>query len=133
MSKPFPFNPSRPLIVVDAEIMSADRSFWHNTSLALDTGASRTMISWPIARHLGYQPEFSPLIERTRIITGSGFEYVPEITTTEIHSLGKTVRDLTILVHDLPTEIGVDGLLGLDFLRRYHLSLDFKKGLIRLR
>lgn len=133
MSKPFPFDPSRSLIVVDTEITSEDKSYRHNMLLALDTGASRTMVSWLIARRLGYRPEFSPLVERTRIVTGSGVEYVPEITTTEIRSLGRTVRGLPILVHDLPPEIGVDGLLGLDFLRRYRLSVDFKKGLIRLR
>ena len=133
MNKPVPFNPSRTLIVVDAEMVSADRGFRHNMSLALDTGASRTMISWLIASRLGYRPEFSPLVERTRIVTGSGIEYVPEITMTEIRSLGKGVRNLPILVHDMPAEIRVDGLLGLDFLRRYRLSIDFKKGFIRLR
>jgi predicted aspartyl protease len=133
MSRPFPFNPSRPLIVVDAEMVSADRSFRHNMTLALDTGASRTMISWPIASRLGYKPEFSPLVERTKIVTGSGIEYVPEITTTEICCLGKALRRLPVLVHDLPAEIRVDGLLGLDFLRRFRLTVDFKKGLISLR
>lgn len=133
MSRPFVFDPSRTLIVIDAELVSVDRGFRHNMSLALDTGASRTMISWLIARRLGYSPELSPLIERTKIFTGSGVEYVPKITMTEFRCLGKTVKHLPILVHDLPVEIRVDGLLGLDFLRRFRLNVDFKKGLISLR
>lgn len=36
------------------------------------------------------------------------------------------------LCHDLPAEVRVDGLLGLDFLRGRRLTLDFRTGRLSL-
>jgi hypothetical protein len=38
-----------------------------------------------------------------------------------------------VICHDLPAALHVDGLLGLDFVRRYRLSVDFQAGFISLR
>lgn len=46
--------------------------------LALDTGATFTLISWTVAIALGYDPVAAS--GRLRIITGSGSEYCPRVT-----------------------------------------------------
>jgi len=37
-----------------------------------------------------------------------------------------------VLCHDLPPESGVDGLLGLSFLKHFKLTIRFRKGIIDL-
>jgi hypothetical protein len=39
---------------------------------------------------------------------------------------------LVLAVHSLPLRAGVDGLLGLNFLRGQRLSIDFREGAITL-
>ena len=70
--------------------------------------------------------------EEIYITTGSGLIFVPKIKIEELTALGKTKKDFTVIAHDLPPTASVDGVLGLDFLRRYILKADFKKGFIEL-
>jgi hypothetical protein len=49
-----------------------------------------------------------------------------------LNSLGCDRADLAILGHTLPPSAGVDGLLGLDFLRGQELNIDFRKGTVTL-
>jgi predicted aspartyl protease len=96
----------------------------------LDTGCSRTIIPFEIAVAIGCDPAASA--KRTRIVTGSGIEIAPLVRIKKIKALGKTVKNLEIACHDLPEEGFVDGLLGLDFLKLFRFSIDFRKGLIVL-
>ncbi len=62
--------------------------------------------------------------------TGSGVEFVPRITLSQIVALGRERANFPVLCHTLPPSTGVDGLLGLDFLRGQTLTLDFRNGRI---
>jgi predicted aspartyl protease len=99
--------------------------------LALDTGAATTLVSWTVAVALGYDPAAGS--DRLRIITGSGSEYCPRISVSRFDGLGKSVRDLQVVCRDLPPDSRVRGLLGLNFLRRFDLRINFKGGFIPLR
>jgi hypothetical protein len=46
--------------------------------------------------------------------------------------LGKEMRDEPCIVHDLPETSRVDGLLGLSFLRRFKICLDFRGGVLEI-
>jgi predicted aspartyl protease len=96
--------------------------------LALDTGATETLVNWDIAVLLGYDPSASPT--RRQITTGSGVELAPEISIDRIEALGMERLRFPILCHTLPPSAGVDGLLGLDFLRGQRVALDFRTGII---
>jgi predicted aspartyl protease len=96
--------------------------------LALDTGASETLVNWDIAVLLGYDPSASPT--RRQITTGSGVEFAPEIPIERIEALGMERLQFPVLCHTLPPSAGVDGLLGLDFLRGRRVVLDFRAGTI---
>jgi hypothetical protein len=60
------------------------------------------------------------------------FEAKTGLIILEIAALGQQHTDLPVLAHTLPPTSGVDGLLGLDFLRRCRIVIDFRRGQIVL-
>jgi predicted aspartyl protease len=93
---------------------------------ALDTGATSTTANVGMLVALGYDPALVP--DRLQVTTGSGVEFVPRLSLLKIKALGHERIDLPVLAHTLPPSAGVDGLLGLDFLRGMQLTLNFRKG-----
>ncbi|MGH7828715.1 MAG: retroviral-like aspartic protease family protein, partial [Candidatus Binatia bacterium] len=100
-------------------------------NLALDTGATWTLVSWEAAVQLGYDP--ASVRDRTPVTTGSSVEYCPKINLRRLESLGKSVSNLEALCHTLPPTSRVDGLLGLNFLRRFDVRINYKEGYISVR
>lgn len=124
----FIFNPHHGLIVVGAELHGPSGSIV--LRLALDTGASTTMISIAPLVTAGYDPALAG--ERVQVTTAAGVEFVPRLEVERLSSLGCDRADLAILGHTLPPSAGIDGLLGLDFLRGQQLNIDFREGAITL-
>ena len=102
------YDPSASVIVVDLLLESANGSSSLLIPVVLDTGTSYTLVATDILVQLGYDPA-NPLLERQRIITGSGIEYAPRITVRSATAIGQKITDLEVLSHDLPAESGVDG------------------------
>ena len=120
----FPFNPHGGLIIVPVTLGGTHREVI--VELALDTGATTTVINENALQYAGFQ-----LDEEGRpaeITTGSGIESVLEVQLNSIHALGKMKTDFSILCHNLPPSATVDGVLGLDFLRGERLVIDFRAG-----
>ena len=123
-----PFDPARAVIAVPTRLVGPAGE--HVASLALDTGATYTIISRQIADLLGFQPEeHGPPVPLT---TGSGLEHLPPMVMHKVEALEQVRRHFRVLVHSLPPTASVDGLLGLDFLRGCRLVVDFREGLISL-
>jgi hypothetical protein len=61
---------------------------------------------------------------------GSGTVYVPLITVYAVRALGMREEQIDVLCHDLPEESNLDGVLGLNFLRKFDINLRFSKGII---
>jgi predicted aspartyl protease len=99
--------------------------------LALDTGATRTIVSSAVLVLLGYDP--AAALERVRVTTGSGLEYVASVSVTRIEALGQGRAGFPLLCYTLPPSAGVDGLLGLDFMRGQRLTVDFRAGRVGLK
>ena len=123
------FDPSRGLVVVAARIHGPRGDVI--ARLALDTGATGTMVNWDLLVLVGYDPGAVP--ERTQVTTGSGVEYVPRAAIQRLECLETEREDFPVLCHTLPPTAMVDGLLGLDYLRDSHLEIDFAEGVIRFR
>ncbi|HJT77091.1 MAG TPA: aspartyl protease family protein [Gemmataceae bacterium] len=123
----FPFSPHRGLIVVGAEVEGPLRSV--ALRLALDTGATRSVISKDLLVAAGYDPAHAP--HRTRITAGTGVAIVPWLPVARLKALGQERLAFPVLCHNLPSTV-VDGLLGLDFLRGLCLTIDFRNGAITL-
>jgi predicted aspartyl protease len=122
------FEPSHGLIIVQAELWGPAGSTV--IRLALDTGAITTLINASPLVWVGYDP--AAILDRVQITTGSGVEFAPLVNVRRISALGKQYKDITVVCHTLPPSTNVDGLLGLDVLRRQSLNIDFRAGEITL-
>ncbi|HIE30700.1 TPA: hypothetical protein EYP66_25880 [Candidatus Poribacteria bacterium] len=107
----FPFNPHQGLIVVRTEIVGPSGSAV--LRLALDIGATNTVVNVGMLTAIGYDP--APAPDRFQVTTASGVEFVPRIIVSKITALGQEKRNFPVLCHTLPSSAGIDGLLGLDF------------------
>jgi len=124
----FSFDPHYRVIIVRAELEGPTGSVV--LRLALDTGATRTLINTGMLVSIGYDPALVP--NRYQITTGSGVEFVPRITLSRITALGQERTSFSVLCHTLPPSADIDGVLGLDFLRGQTLAIDFRTGEITL-
>lgn len=122
------FDPHQGLIIVNSEIVGASGTAV--LRLALDTGATTTLINSDMLLSIGYDSTLSQ--SRLQITTASGIEAVPQINVKRLAALGREVIDFPVLSFTLPPTAGVDGLLGLDFFRVKRLEIDFRQGSITL-
>jgi predicted aspartyl protease len=120
------FDPTQGLIIVPVRLFGPAGDMI--VRLALDTGATSTLINSEIIVLLGYDPATSP--DRIQVTTGSGVEFCPRLSVRRVEALGRSVEDFLILSHTLPPTAHVDGLLGLDFFRGCQISIDFRIGTI---
>lgn len=81
--------------------------------LALDTGATFTIVRTSILVALGYDPALSA--QRILMTMGSGVEYVPLVTVQRFAALERVHEDFTVASHTLPPSAAVDGVVGLNF------------------
>ena len=95
--------------------------------LQLDTGASSTLVSRRIANNLG----LSPLGSR-RGVTVGGIITVPAARLVSLRVGEAEVNDLVVSIHDFSPDPRVEGLLGMDFLKHFHVSLDARRKLLVL-
>lgn len=79
------FDPKAGLIVVPARLRGPRGAV--SIRLALDTGATTTLINWDIAVIAGYDP--ATIVERTQITTGSGVEFCPLLRVRNLEALGR--------------------------------------------
>ena len=124
----FPFEPQQGPIIVRAELWGPSGSAV--LRLALDTGATGTVVNVGMLVAVGYDPALVP--DRIQVTTGSGIEFVPRVILDKIVALGHERTGSPVLGHTLPPSAGVDGLLGLDFFRGQSLTIDFRDGQVRL-
>ncbi len=128
MSK-FRFNTKAPVIMLTI-LLEGKGNSKQKIRMALDTGATYTMIPWKTAEILGLEPELSK--ERIEIITASGVQKAPLVTLKSIVVLGKRIGEVEAVVHDLPPKSYVDGLLGVKSLVELKLKIDFSEGILEV-
>ncbi len=125
----FPFDSTSHLVIVTAQILGPAKE--GEADLIVDTGAAWSVLSQRLLRELGYDPAAAD--ERRVIITAKGSVSVPALRVQRFRALGKERLNFPVVGHDLPASLQVEGLLGLDFIRRYRLVVDFRGGFISLR
>jgi predicted aspartyl protease len=124
----FPFDGQQGLIIVDAEVEGPTGAA--NLRLALDTGATRTLISRELLAAIACERDEAG--QESEAATVSGVETVPHFVVRRLAALGSERKNLTVIGHTLPPQVGVDGLLGLDFLRGKNLTVNFAIGQVVL-
>jgi clan AA aspartic protease (TIGR02281 family) len=96
----------------------------------VDTGAVYTVIAWDVAKDIGYDPAVSE--RRMPIITANGVIEAPLIIVEAIHVAELSVRGVDVVCHDIPELAGIEGLLGLSFLRHFRTVIDYPVGILEI-
>jgi predicted aspartyl protease len=123
------FNPVQGLVLFPATLSGPSGT--HVARLALDTAATETTLSKRVLGLIGCYSA-NATYPTVRVIMGNGVVAVPQVTVNTLNALGQQHSDFTVQAHTLPPGLPMDGLLGLDFIRRYRLVVDFKTGYLVL-
>ncbi len=97
------------------------------TRMVLDTGATFSVLSRQIASSLRLKPG-----SRVTLQTANGKVSAPLAQLGSLKVGEAEAFNLTIAIQDISSNPGLGGLLGLDFLSRYHTSLDSRRQLLTL-
>lgn len=89
-------------------------------SLILDTAAVMTTLVPSVAESIGYSSALRVARSVTRTAAAEEHGY---IVRTELSTLGFTMPDHRVVVADLG--YGIDGLLGINFLRHFNIEIRF--------
>ena len=99
--------------------------------LVLDTGAAETIIVPEVLDELGYSPrEHGDQITTMRSAVGREEGYM--IRVARFACLGYHEKEYRIHAHDLPEGWGIEGLIGLTFLRMLNYEVRSVEGRIRV-
>lgn len=118
------FDPASDLIIVKARVWG--RGGMTPLSLAVDTGSAHTVIAAGILDDLGYNPRQGEEITTVRTAVGKEHGYVMRVS--RFWALGFTVANFPVDVFDLPDGFGIDGLVGLSFLRPFNIEIRLAEG-----
>lgn len=122
------FDPQHHLVGIEVRLFGSSGNI--KARLALYTGASSTVIAKETLITIGYDPDILP--KTVNFTTGSGIESAARISVDKVEALGQERLNFAVIAHTLPPTAGIDGVLGLDFLRNRVLTLDFQNGEITL-
>ncbi len=102
----------------------------HTIPFVLDTGASSIALSKEVAEELGYTPD--DILPRVFVSTANGVITCRLIRLSSVQVGDACVHDVVALVHG-EDELGVKGLLGLNFLSEFDWSNDTMDEVLTLR
>lgn len=120
------FDPRADLILVPVEVRGPLGSLGFR--FALDTACAETLVTPEVVDPLGYSPLDGTAL--TAVTTALGREPGYRLRVTGFKAFGHTFADFRVNVHDLPEESGINGLLGLNFLRAFNYEIRSKEGRI---
>ena len=120
------FDPDDSLIIVHAMVWGPRGRT--GLILALDTAATQTHVIPDVLDDIGYGPRDGDRV--TSITSAIGDEPGYMMKITKFSALGFTSNDFRIHVHDLPETLGIQGLLGLSFLRQFNYEIRSAEGRI---
>jgi predicted aspartyl protease len=121
------FDRTRDLIFVSGRVWGAHGSP-APLRLVLDTGAAETIIVPEVLDELGYNPRQGEAITMMRSAVGREEGYM--IRVARFACLGHHAAAFLVHAHDLPEGWGIDGLIGLSFLRQLNYEIRSLEGRI---
>ena len=117
------FNLEIPIIVNRVRIEGPKAA--REVDLIFDTGARHTSLSWELLEEIGYSP--AKVKEKVSVITANGIVNAPFLRVKEISVRNLAVKHCSVICHSIPDMAEVEGLLGLSFMEKFKITLDFKK------
>lgn len=122
------FDPAGDLIIVGGHVWSPDGRRGQALSLVLDTGAAESIVTPDVLDELGYSARLGE--QRTVMRSAVGHEEGYMIRVSRFACLGHREIDFRVHAHDLPEGWGIDGLIGLSFLRLLNYEIRSREGRI---
>jgi len=122
------FNRKLPLVIIPVSIKLETVVFDFN--FAIDTGASISLIDIDVLHAIGFQKKQA--IRTIQTMTASRQEAAYEFELPNIKAIGLIRRNFKVISRSLPSGLGIDGLLGLNFFKNKELIINFKSSEVRL-
>ena len=124
------FDPS--VEIPEVEVLIAGPLKNPRARLVFDTGAACTQIDVKLIEYAGYS--ISHAIGRGIVKGGAGTEsvegYILEVPQLVV--FGVSLERVSVLAYDFDNFPGIDGLLGFDVIKRFHLEMDGPGGLLKV-
>lgn len=125
------FDATGDIIVVPTTLWSPDRTRFTTARMALDTGAAETIITPDVTDELGYGAHLGDHITVIHSVVGREHGYTMRVT--RFTALGFDQLDFLVVVQDVPSGYGIEGLLGLSFLRHFDYDIRSLRGELHVR
>jgi predicted aspartyl protease len=122
------FEPDRELIFVPGWIWGLRAEHHRRLRLVLDTGAAETIVVPDVVDELGYSPRHGE--QRTVMRSAVGREEGYMLRVARFACLGYREESFRVHVQDLPEGWGIEGLIGLSFLRQLNYEVRSREGRI---
>ena len=116
-------------LFIDVDVWDKKKNRFKTGMLTFDTGATVTTISKEVLHHLGYDVQNGKV---QRITTASGIEYVREVVVDKIRLGDIEIENVTAYAHNFPEEGFSTGVIGLNILSKFDISLLFSRRIIEL-
>jgi len=97
----------------------------------VDTGATLTVISQRFAQEM--KLDITQPIRKIQTASAHQVAQTPVIRLDSLQVGDKKVKNLEVLIVDLPTALRVDGLLGVNFLENFRVTFEFEQATLVLR
>jgi predicted aspartyl protease len=120
------FDAGRELIYLRGSIAGPRKQL--QLQLVLDTGASRTLIVPDVIEKLGYSARDAET--RTSITSAVGREHGYIVRVARFATLGFAMSNFVVNVFDLAERESIQGLVGMNFLRRFNYQVRSSEGRI---
>ncbi len=125
MLRLYGFDSQLPFIVVPATV-GESHIRKKTIRLALDTAASNVVIPYEVALNVGCSPSKSN--QWIKITAGGKEELAPKVIVPYFECLGFKLRNFGVVCYNLPESSTIDGLLGVSFLRRFEIRINYPQG-----
>jgi hypothetical protein len=122
------FNSTDELIFVRGRLWGPLRPDGRQLRLVLDTGAALSVIVPDVLDDLGYNPRDGEAITVMRSAVAREQGYL--IRVVRFACMGHQLRNFRVHAHDLPEGWGIEGLVGLNFLRLFNYEIRSAEGRI---
>jgi predicted aspartyl protease len=93
--------------------------------LLVDTGSSFTVLPIQILQDIGYSTEAAS--RSVSIMAAGGVLRSPVIDVLEFNCLGQQATEFSVVAMNLPFNPVFNGILGMDFMKRYRSVIDVEK------
>jgi len=90
--------------------------------MAIDTGARITLITPRVAEEVGL--DWAAVGPRVQLVGVTGVTNAVEVQLKRVFLMGLGVDNVRAICYPLPPRLGLDGILGLNFLQYFNLDIN---------